>query len=176
MHEGQLVYWSARASGVAYFVAVVLAGRRGRGGRSDVAVRTAWTVACGLLVAHEILAIALSFGWSQSLAWRRIAEQTLDVTGVDFGGGLVVNYVTAIVWTADVAWWWIGPASHAARPRWIDVSLWTLLAAMFFFGAVVFADGWTRTAAAAMFAVAGIWLVACARQRPERTIGCSAST
>ncbi len=176
MHDETWVYWSARASGIALFAAAVLAGLRVRGERSDHALRTAWTIAWGLLVAHEILALALSFGWSQSLAWRRIAEQTVDATGIDFGGGLIVNYLAAAVWTADVVWWWLAPSSRAARPHWIDVSLWTFLAAMFFFGAVVFADGWTRTIATIMFVTTGVWLVACLLNRRGRPVRCSAST
>jgi hypothetical protein len=128
-----------------------------------------------LLVVHELLALGVSFGWNQSLARRRIAEQTLAVTGVDFGGGLAVNYIAAIVWTADVAWWWLAPASYLRRPRWIGVGLWTFLAGMFFFGAVVFAAGWTRTVAAAMFAVAFGWISTALRCN-QRPVECSAST
>jgi hypothetical protein len=162
MPDETLVYWSARASGVAFFVAVLLAGRwLGRQG-SISAVRWAWTIACAFLVAHELLAMGMAFGWSQSLAWQNIAAQTLAATGIDSGGGLIVNYAAGVLWTADVAWWWLSPRSYAARPACVTALLWTFLALMFFFGAVVFAAGAVRMIAALLFVVAAAWLAWCA--------------
>jgi hypothetical protein len=173
MPEETLVYWSARASGAAFFVALVLAGSLFRGRVTAAAVRGAWTIACVLLVAHELLAMGLAFGWRQSLAWQNIAAQTLDATGIDTGGGLIVNYAAGVLWSVDVAWWWLLPPSYFARPAWITVALWAFLALMFFFGAVVFAAGTTRTVAALMFVVAALWLSYCVAKRP---VGCSVST
>lgn len=173
MPDETLVYWSARASGVAFFVAVLLAGSWFRGRAIFAVVRAAWTSACVLLVAHELLAMGISFGWSQTLAWENIAVQTLLATGIDSGGGLIVNYAAGVLWSLDVAWWWLRPLSHSARPAWITVALWTFLALMFFFGAVVFAAGTTRTIAALMFVVAALWLSFCVAKRP---VGCSVST
>lgn len=114
MPEETLVYWSARASGVAFFVATLLAGSWTCGRVSTAVVRGAWTIACVLLVAHELLAMGLAFGWSQTLAWQNIAAQTLAATGVDSGGGLIVNYAAGVLWSADVAWWWLRPRSYFA--------------------------------------------------------------
>jgi hypothetical protein len=173
MPDETLVYWSARASGGAFFVAVLLAGSWFRGRVTAAAVRGAWTSACVLLVAHELLAMGISFDWSQTLAWDNIAAQTLVATGIDSGAGLIVNYAAGVLWSADVAWWWFRPQSHSARPAWIAVALWTFLALMFFFGAVMFAEGATRTIAALMFVVAALWLAYCGARRP---VGCPAST
>ncbi len=173
MPEETLVYWSARASGVAFFVATLLAGSWTCGRVSTAVVRGAWTIACVLLVAHELLAMGLAFGWSQTLAWQNIAAQTLAATGVDSGGGLIVNYAAGVLWSADVAWWWLRPRSYFARPAWITVALWTFLALMFFFGAVVFAAGTIRTIAALMFVLAALWLAYCVMKRP---VGCSVNT
>jgi hypothetical protein len=168
MPEETLVYWSARASGVAFFVAALLAGRWFRGRVKTAAVRGAWTIACALLVAHELLAMGMAFGWSQTLAWQNIAAQTLAATGIDSGGGLIVNFAAGVLWSADVAWWWLWPQSYSARPAWITVALWTFLALMFFFGAVVFAEGIiTRAIAASMFVVAALWLAYCIVNRPR---------
>ena len=46
-----------------------------------------------------------------------LARQTAEATGQALGGGLYVNYAFALVWGADVAWWWLGPRSYLARPR-----------------------------------------------------------
>jgi hypothetical protein len=168
-----LVYWSARASGIAYLVAVLLAVLRLRRGHGGAGIRAAWTTACALLVAHELLALVVFFDWSQAAAWRNIAAQTRDAIGIDFGGGLIVNYLAAVLWTADVAWWWCASASYAVRPRWISIVLWSFLGLMFFFGAVVFSEGIARFVAAGLFALAGLCLAACSSKRP---VGCSAST
>lgn len=165
MHDDTLVYWSAHASGLAFFAAVLLAGRRMRDGSGTGAMRAAWTAACALLIAHEILAMGISFGWSQRRAWDDIAARTDAMFGIGFGGGLIVNYATVAVWAADVAWQWIWPAPHASRRPAVGAALWLYVAAMFFFGAVVFAEGAVRWISAALFVVAAAWLGICSAWR-----------
>jgi hypothetical protein len=160
MPNETLVYWSARASALAYWMAVILAGTWLRRGGNLAAVRWTWTVGCGFLVAHEILAMGISFGWSHAAAWQNVAVQTDAVFGVAFGGGLIVNYVAVAAWAADVAWWWASPASYAERTPWITIPLWAFLGIMYFFGAVVFAEGIVQIIAGTMFALAVVWIAA----------------
>ena len=56
-----------------------------------------------LLLAHFALAFHLRYGWSQAAAVRETARQTAETFGLDWGGGVFVNYLFAIVWTID-AW------------------------------------------------------------------------
>ena len=102
--------------------AVTLALSRGRPAW-DSAARLAWTAACAALVAHVAVALHVYHGWSQTAAYRETARQTADVVGLDWGGGLYVNYALLAGWIADVAWWWRrGAGSYWRRP-------WPLLAA-----------------------------------------------
>jgi hypothetical protein len=160
MPDETLVYWSARASALAYWAAVIFAGAWLRGANCVAAMRGAWSIGCALLVAHEILAMGISFGWSHAAAWEDVAVQTDAVFGVAFGGGLIVNYVAVGLWTADVARWWRAPASYFTRVPWITIALWAFLGMMYFFGAVVFAEGIVRMIAGTMFAIAALWIAA----------------
>jgi hypothetical protein len=166
MPDETLVYWSARASALAYWAAVIFMGMWLRGANCVAAIRWAWSIGCVLLVAHEILAMGISFGWSHAAAWEDVAVQTDAVFGVAFGGGLIVNYVAVVLWTADVARWWLWTSPYFTRVPWITIALWAFLGMMYFFGAVVFAEGIVRMIAGTMSLVAVLWIacsVACRR-------------
>ena len=75
--------------------------------------RFVWTLGFVALVVHILIAFGVAHGWSHAAA----VEHVRKVGG--FGGGIVVNYLFAAVWLADVVWWWISPTSHANRPRWV---------------------------------------------------------
>jgi hypothetical protein len=125
------------------------AARRGRG---------AWTIGALAAVLHSALAFQLRHGWSHGAAYADTARQTAAVTGLDWGGGLFVNYLFLAVWTADALWWWMAPDSFRRRARLLDRSVRGFLWFMFLNGAVVFARGWMRgLGAAAVLAVAAAW-------------------
>lgn len=96
------------------------------------------------LLAHSAVALAVRYGWSQQAAWRDTARQTESVTGLAFGGGLVVNYAFLLVWSLEAAWWWLGPASYRQRPAALGGSVRAFFFFMFLNGAVVFAHGPVR--------------------------------
>jgi hypothetical protein len=148
-----IAVWSVRASGVALAVAALLALRAPR--RFASARRAVWTLGAALLVVHEVAALWGYFDWSQAAAWRHVATVTERATGIDWGGGLVFNYAAAVVWVLDAAWWLRRSQSYEKRPCWIDAAVWAYLAAMFFFGAVAFGEGWTQVAGAAAFLAVG---------------------
>ena len=63
----------------------------------DSAARLAWTVACVGLLAHVAFAFHFYHGWSHGAAYRDTARQTDEVVGLNWGGGLYVNYALLIV-------------------------------------------------------------------------------
>ena len=91
------------------------------------------------------------------------AQQTADVFGIDWGGGLYFNYAFTILWIADVIWWWrAGLERYRARRPSIHLAVQIFFAFMFFNGAVVFASGAGRLAGIA--AIAAVVLASPARR------------
>src|ERR1700752_1372958 len=84
-------------------LAGLVAGEAGktRGRRSGREPRWAWPASCtGLvaLVAHMLVAMGARHGWSHEAALAETARQTAAVYGLDWGGGLYVNYLFAGLW------------------------------------------------------------------------------
>jgi hypothetical protein len=76
--------------------------------------RVAWSLGWLTLLVHMTLAFGVAHGWSHAAA----VEHVRQVGG--YGEGILVNYMVAAVWGADVAWWWANPAGRARRPRWVS--------------------------------------------------------
>ena len=130
---------------VAYVVGSVLfALARGRASW-DAAVRVVWTIAVVSLIGHFICAYQFYHDWSQGSAYRDTARQTEEVIGLNWGGGLFINYAFLIFWIVDVASWWIGGLnSYRARP-WPLIAAWHgFLIFILFNATVVFKHGVTR--------------------------------
>jgi hypothetical protein len=68
--------------------------------------RWLWTVGCLLYLVHVVCACAFFHDWSHDRAYAHTAEQTLEVVGWNWGGGLYFNYLFTVVWFADVVWHW----------------------------------------------------------------------
>ena len=106
--------------------------------------RLAWTAACFFLLIHISLAFHHYHDWSHVDAYRDTARQTAEMTGLNWGGGVFLNYLLAMLWLADVVYWWITPGRHAQRPRWITVVWHGFVFFMVFNGTVVFGKGPVR--------------------------------
>ena len=155
----KLTIWIAVAG---YFAGAALyALARGRRGWDSLA-RTAWTAACAALLAHVACAFHFQHGWSHAAAYSDTARQTAEVFGLDWGGGLYVNYALLVGWVADVGWWWIGGLGAYRRRPWPLVIAWhAFLLFIVFNGAVVFADGFVRWAGLGLCAaLILVWLSA----------------
>jgi hypothetical protein len=126
--------------------------------RGDRLARLAWTVACLLYLIHVGCAFQFYHHWSHRAAYEQTARQTAEVLGVDWGGGLYFNYVFTVAWVGDVIWWWKGLAVYRNRPPWIQTTIHTFFAFMFFNATVIFGRGFVRwLGAAAIPALALIW-------------------
>jgi hypothetical protein len=135
--------WSVRAATLLYIAALALR-LAATGSRGQRTARLAWTTGCLLYLAHVYGAFEYFHGWSHAAAYAETARQTAELLGLEWGGGLFLNYAFTIVWAADVTWWWYGPEHYEKRPRWITAAIQTFLAFMFFNGVVVFASGLSR--------------------------------
>ena len=157
---------------LAYTIGLALFALAGTRSRWDSLARFAWTTACASLIAHFICAFQFYHAWSQESAYRETARQTEEVFGLNWGGGLLINYVLLIVWIADVAWWWLrGLNSYRRRAAWL-VGIWHgFLIFIIFNATVVFKDGLIRWLGLAIVACQFVfWLLVV---RPGITPGLS---
>jgi hypothetical protein len=109
-----------------------------------------------LLLAHIALAYAVRHGWSHDAAVRATAGQTAAVYGLDWGGGLYVNYLFALVWALDAWQWSSAPVAAAARPPAAQWALRAFYGIIIANGAIVFAPGPRRLLGVAIV-LALIW-------------------
>ncbi len=137
-----------------------VAGEWGRGANRGMnpAGRGAWTVGALAAFGHGAAAFHFRHGWSQQAALIETARQTAAVTGLDWGGGLYVNYLFLAIWVADAGWWWLFPRAFDGRPKALDRAVRAFLLFMFLNGTVVFAKGPSRgVGTAAVLAVLFAW-------------------
>lgn len=154
-----LLYWMVWLSLVAFAAGELAKSRRLAG---------AWSISATgaiLLAVHIVLAMAVRHGWSHASALEATARQTSDMFGLNWGGGVYVNYVFAAVWIAELFVWRQWPEGYTSRPDWLKWSLRAFYFVIIVSAAVIFATGWRRWMGAGILAV----LVASWIQRRDRT-------
>jgi hypothetical protein len=114
-----------------------------RGRRNwDAVARMAWTLGLISLIAHVACAYNFYHNWSHAAAYRETARQTAEVIGLDWGGGLFINYALIIGWVIDVALWRLrGLDAYRNRPRWLAAAWQGFLFFIIFNATVVFKTG-----------------------------------
>jgi hypothetical protein len=108
--------------------------------------RACWTVAWFTYLVHLAMAFHFYHHWSHADAVRHTQEVS------NFGAGIYVSHLFTLAWTVDLAWWWLGPASRAARSPWIDRLLHGFMLFMVFCGTIVYETGFIRWAGVLLFA------------------------
>ena len=97
-------------------LAAFVAGEFGK--RRRIVPRWAWRVSLAgalLCVVHIVIALGSRHHWSHDAAVRATARQTAAVYGVEWGGGVYVNYVFVAVWLAELWQWRAQPVKYLAR-------------------------------------------------------------
>lgn len=167
----KITIWVAVAGYAAGAAAFALS--RGRAGW-DRGARLAWTVACAALLAHVACAFHSYYGWSHEAAYLDTARQTDEVFGLDWGGGLYINYALMAGWVFDITLWWLHGLDSYRRRRWPLTAAWHgFLLFIFFNATVVFKDGparWVGLAVCLGLCVAW-WLAARDRQTRRADAG-----
>jgi hypothetical protein len=116
-----------------------------------------WAYAAGavLCAIHIAVAMAVVHGWSHASAVEATAQQTAAVYGLNWGGGVFVNYLFVAVWLLE-AWRWRARGSDG-RPGAMTWAARILFLIVIVNGAVVFARGAGRLAGAGLLA-ALLWV------------------
>lgn len=136
----------------------------------DARARWGWTVGCIGLVSHVICAFNFYHEWSHESAYRETARQTAEVVGLDWGGGLLINYAFVLAWLLEVAWWWRGGNDYWRRPRLFEIVWQGFFIFMIFNATVVFKTGPLRWVGLTLCVALAIlwWAVGRADARPLR--------
>lgn len=134
-----LTVWTIRVSAALYLATVLILLRRTRTVSQLDAARWLWTLGFILYVEHIVCAFEFVHHWNHAVAYAETARQTAQTVGVEWGGGIYINYLFGLVWGADVLWWWLRPASHARRPLWASAAVHGFLVFIMFNACVVFA-------------------------------------
>lgn len=118
--------------------------------------RVWWSAGAAVFILHVICAFHFVHHWSHADAYAATAQQTRELAGLDWGGGVYFNYVFTVVWIADALWWWTLPAGHRARPRTVSATLHGFMLFMWFNGTVVFGASVARWLGVAAFLLLGM--------------------
>jgi hypothetical protein len=122
--------------------------------------RVLWAAGAALAAIHSVAAFGVFYNWSHDTARELTMRQTAALTGVNFSGGIYVNYAFLAVWIADAVWRLAAPMSYQRRPRTLTLAVHGFIFFIIVNGAVVFADGWARIlGGVAVSAVALAWVV-----------------
>jgi hypothetical protein len=144
MTNGQLfTFWSIRLATVFYVASLLLYFAQGNQ-RAEKGYRLTWTIGCIFYLAHVWAAFQFFHGWSHLAAYQETARQTTMRFGIDWGGGLYLNYAFSVIWVADTAWQWKSFDTYRRRPSWGSRTIHWFLAFMFFNATVIFASGFSR--------------------------------
>lgn len=142
-------------------LALFAAGEAGRSGRRAVPApwaRSASLIGLLLASAHFLLAFDVRHDWSHASAVQETARQTADVYGLDWGGGVYVNYAFLGVWALDLCRWRAGARPGTARSRFPTWLVRAFYVVVILNAAVIFAAGWRRGLGAALVvAIVAAW-------------------
>ena len=151
-----------------YFIGAVVFGLSRQRRNWARAARLVWTIACISLLAHVACAFHFYHGWSHMAAYQQTARQTAEVVGLNWGGGVYINYALAVGWVIDCIWWWLDSDGYRRRPRLLAAIWQAFLIFIIFNATVVFETGPLRWLGLTMCAALGILWLYSSRHKSSR--------
>src|SRR6185436_10539670 len=116
--------------------------------------RFIWMTGCAFFLMHVAAAFQFYHQWSHALAENHTRLETIDRTGLNFGGGIYFNYFLGAIWLADCAGWPLrGKHLHESHPKW-RLILHSFFLFMIFNATVMFGHGWAQPAGAVLCTLA----------------------
>ncbi len=136
-----------------------VAGEFGRARRPAAAwARPVWLLGGLVYLGHVVAAFGIHHDWSHAAAYAHTAARTEALAGLDWGGGIWVNYAFTTIWVGEGLWWQLAPARYAKRPRVLTTAVRGAFLFMIANGAVIFVDGPRRLIGVGVLAaLIGIW-------------------
>lgn len=144
-----LTRWTVRLAVACYFGRVLIDAAAQFHERWQRVGRRLWTVGCGVYLAHVAAAFHYFHDRSHAAAWRSTSRQTAELFGIDWGGGLYVNYLFTAVWIGDALAWWLLGLSYPQRWRRVSWAVQGFFAVIVFNATVVFGPAFWKWVAAA---------------------------
>ena len=96
-----IILWTARFAVALYLGRLLL--RAGSTTRfPSVTEAAVWSCGAIVFLTHVAAAFQFAHGWSHAAACEHTARQTAAVTGLDWGGGIYLNYAFTLWWVVDV--------------------------------------------------------------------------
>jgi hypothetical protein len=134
--------WTARLAIACYLMRLWMSAARS-GDRPRRVECIFWTAGCALAWAHILFALSIAHEWNLAAAYRHTAQRTAEVTGLNWGGGLYVNFAVAGLWLIDVAVMWRIQGRDAAPSRMWSWGVHAVLAFVILNATLVFGPrGW----------------------------------
>lgn len=113
--------------------------------RNDSLTRTIWTIGSLSLLLHFLAAFNFYHDWSEVSAYQETARQTDEYIGLNWGGGLYINYAILVLWTVDLMTWWLRGVDSYRRDFWTLRVIWhSLLIFIIINALIVFKGGMVR--------------------------------
>jgi hypothetical protein len=151
--------WLTRGSAwvafAAWFLALAMRPGHSHPEREFLAARI-WLAGSLVMLLHTVLAFHFFHHWSHAAAVADTARQTEAVTGLNWGGGVWLNYLFAGVWLGDAVWRFASGAACKRQPRWLTWAIHGLLGFIWFNATVVFGSWPMRIAGAVVFLVLAV--------------------
>lgn len=140
-------------------LALYAVGEYGRARRPPAAwARPVWLLGALAYLGHVTAAFGIHHDWSHAAAYAHTAAQTEAYFGLDWGGGIWMNYAFTVIWVAEGLWWQLAPAHYARRPPALATAVRSTFLFMIINGAVVFVNGPRRLIGVGVLAaLIGIW-------------------
>ncbi len=135
-----LMLWTVRASVACYVIALwrwlFVAGDDGR------IYSGFWFASWLLCVIHVICAFHFRHQWNHDKAIQHTADMTERVVGLNWGGGLYINYVFLLCWGCSAISGLLRRESNLTATHWLTLSLHVFVAFMMFNATAIFGPVW----------------------------------
>jgi hypothetical protein len=130
---------------VTYLVGLLALGFGLKRWHKESTPRALWTIGCFSLVLHFAAAFNFYHDWNQDAAYRETARQTDEYIGLNWGGGLYINYAILLLWIGDLTEWWLrGVDSYRKHFRTLRLVWHAFLIFIIFNALIVFKGGVVR--------------------------------
>ena len=126
--------------------------------------RPVWLLGALVYLGHITAAFGIHHNWSHAAAYAHTAARTEALVGLDWGGGIWVNYAFTAIWVAEGLWWQLASTRYGRRSPHFSTAVRAAFLFMIVNGAVVFVAGPRRLLGIGILA-ALVWIWWAARAK-----------